>query len=91
MFIEQYRVEQCKIMANQFSLLNTMKMILTSVKAVTGTTYTYQINSLCVGSLEHFTNCLHMRRYLKTLFAPQDEMPIPSDSEGDSDEAPQVV
>lgn len=44
MFIEQYRVEQCKIMANQYSLLNTMKMILSSVKLVTGTTYTYQIN-----------------------------------------------
>jgi len=33
-----------------------------------------------------------MRRYLKTLFAPQDEMPVPTDSEGDSeDEAPQLI
>ena len=83
MFIEQYRVEQNKIMANQYSLLNTLKMILNSVKLVTGATYTYQVNQLCVGSWEHFVNCLHMRRYLKTLFAPQDEMAVGSGSEGD--------
>ena len=50
LFIEQYREEQCKIMANQFSILGTMKLILNSVKHVSGTTYTYQINQLCAGS-----------------------------------------
>ena len=57
-------------MANQFSLLATLKMILNGVKLVTNSTYTYQINQLCVGSNEHFMNCLHMRKYLRNLFAP---------------------
>ena len=92
LFIRQYRTEQCKILANQFSLLKTMKLILNSVKLVKFTSYTYQITQMCAGSQEHFVNCLHMRRYLKTLFAPQDEMPVPTDSEGDSeDEAPQLI
>ena len=69
-FIETYRREQNKIMANQFSLLATLKMILNGVKLVTNSTYTYQINQLCVGSNEHFMNCLHMRKYLRNLFAP---------------------
>ena len=85
LFIERYRIEQNKIMANQFSLLTTIKMILNGVKLVTNSTYTYQINQLCVGSHEHFMNCLHMRKYLRNLFAPKDEMPIASDSE-DEDE-----
>ena len=40
-FIETYRREQNKIMANQFSLLATLKMILNGVKLVTNSTYTY--------------------------------------------------
>ena len=53
-------------------------------------THTYAINQLCVGSHEHLVNCLNMRKYLKALFAPNESLPTPSDSEED-DEAPDLV
>ena len=54
-------------------------------------THTYAINQLCVGSHEHLVNCLNMRKYLKALFAPNELLPTPSDSEEDDDEAPDLV
>ena len=35
-------------------------------------------------------NCLSMRRYLKTLFAPDDDIPIALDSNESSDDEPEV-
>ena len=67
-----------------------MLMILQQIKLI-GLTHTYAINQLCVGSHEHLVNCLNMRKYLKALFAPNELLPTPSDSEEDDDEAPDLV
>jgi len=62
--ILRYRHEQCQIMASQYSILNTIEMVLSQVKLIK-LSYTYAINQLCVGSRNHLINCLNMRKYLK--------------------------
>ena len=86
----KYRMEQCRVISSQYSLLNTLLMTLQQIKLV-GLSHTYAINQLCVGSHEHLVNCLNMRKYLKALFAPNEHLPTPSDSEEDDDEAPDLV
>ena len=46
-----------------------------------GLSYTYAVTQLCVSNKEHLINCLHMRKYLKQLFAPNEPLQTPSDSE----------
>ena len=81
----KYRMEQCRVISSQYSLLNTLLMILQQIKLI-GLTHTYAINQLCVGSHEHLVNCLNMRKYLKALFAPNERLPTQSDSEDDDEE-----
>ena len=84
--IKTYRLEQCQILAAQYSILNTMLMVCQQIKLI-GLTHTYAINQLCVGSHEHLINCLNMRKYLKQLFAPLEPLDPPtSDSEDDEED-----
>lgn len=83
--IVTYRLEQCRIMASQYSIINTLLMVLNQVKLI-GLTYTYAVNQLCVGSREHLMNCLNMRKYLKQLFAPNEPLPSPSESSGSEED-----
>ena len=85
--IEAYRHEQCKILAAQYSIVNTLLMVMQQVKLI-GLSYSYAVNQLCVGSHEHLINCLNMRKYLKQLFAPNEPLPSPNESSAtESDEA----
>ena len=81
--IINYRLSQCQIMSAQYSLVNTVLMILQQVKVIK-LSHTYAITQLCCNSTENLMNCLHMRKYLKQLFAPNE--PIMSDSEDSDDE-----
>ena len=62
--IRTYRLEQCRILSAQYSIVNTMLMIMQQIKLIK-LSHSYAINQLCVGSQEHLINCLNMRRYLK--------------------------
>ena len=82
--IRTYRMEQLKIMSAQYSIVNTMLLVLQQIKLI-GLTYTYAVNQLCVGSREHLINCLNMRKYLKQLFAPNEDLLTDSDSGSEAD------
>lgn len=84
--IRTYRLEQCRIISAQYSIVNTLLLVCQQIKLI-GLTYTYAINQLCVGHSEHLVNCLNMRKYLKQLFAPQEAYLTPSEDSGDEDEA----
>lgn len=83
--IRVYRMEQLRILSAQYSILNTLLLIMQQIKLI-GLTYTYAVNQLCVGSQEHLINSLNMRKYLKQLFAPNEDMMSESDESGDSDD-----
>ena len=78
-------MEQLRILSAQYSILNTLLLIMQQIKLI-GLTYTYAVNQLCVGSQEHLINSLNMRKYLKQLFAPNEDMMSESDESGDSED-----
>ena len=77
--IRRYRLDQCQIIASQYSILNTLITVLNKVR-LNGLSYTHAINAVCVTNYDHLVNCLNMRKYLKMLFAPSETLPTPSDS-----------
>ena len=77
--IRRYRLEHCEIIASQFSILNSLQLVLNLVK-LNGLSFTHAINAVCVSSLDHLVNCLNMRKYLKMLFDPTEAFHILSDS-----------
>ena len=62
--IKTYRLEQCRIIAAQYSILNTVLMALQQIKLLK-LSHSYAINQLCCGAQEHLVNALNMRRYFK--------------------------
>ena len=77
--IHRYRLDQCQIIASQYSVLNTLHMVFNEVK-MNGLSYTHAINAVCVTSPDHLINCLNMRKYLKMVFAPTEALLIPSEN-----------
>ena len=82
--IEIYRYDQCKIIAAQYSIVNTILMLENQLRVFKS--YSYAISQLCLDSDEHFVNLVNMRLYLKQLFAPDDvieESKVSSESESE--------
>ena len=45
--IRRYRLDQCQIIASQYSILNTLITVLNKVR-LNGLSYTHAINAVCV-------------------------------------------